>query len=241
MYIFWNFAFLPIWPLPMSVFRIYKTVGILLEVFVNPLNMVNPLWVGVLLPLLVFLIGASSLARRSWPASLVFVVPIVLAMIASAMQRYPFHGRLVLELVPAFFILIGMGMERLRDGTTGRAAWGYKLLLVLLLGYPCLMGVYEAAFTPARTTERARRSAPEPVPANRPQPAAAGASAVISQHRDVDAFASVHRRVVSAEADHGPVGGCGGVGQSRALALQGAQERVDEVGMRAAVAAALEE
>ena len=40
MYIFWNFAFLPIWPLPMSVVRIYQTIGILLEVFVNPLNMV---------------------------------------------------------------------------------------------------------------------------------------------------------------------------------------------------------
>ena len=51
MYIFWDFAFLPIWPLPMSVERSTKTIGILLEVFVNPLNMVQPLWVGVLLPI----------------------------------------------------------------------------------------------------------------------------------------------------------------------------------------------
>ena len=88
-----------------SVLRTYKTVGILLEVFVNPLNMVQPRWAGVLLPLMVFLIGDGALARRSWPGWVVFVVPIVLAMIASSMRRYPFHGRLILELVPAFLSL----------------------------------------------------------------------------------------------------------------------------------------
>jgi hypothetical protein len=150
MYIFWDFAFLPIWPLPMDVFRIYQTVGILLEAFVNPLNLVHPLWVGVLLPLLVFLIGAISLARRSWPAWIVFVVPILLAIIGAAMRRYPFHGRLILELVPACYLLIGMGTERLRDGIAGLSPLGYKVILVLLLGYPCLMGVNQVVFKPAR-------------------------------------------------------------------------------------------
>ena len=58
---------------------------------------------------MVLLIGTVSLARRSWPAWLVFVVPILLAMLAASMRRYPFHGRLILELVPAFFLLIGLG------------------------------------------------------------------------------------------------------------------------------------
>ena len=117
MYVFWDFAFLPVWPLPMSIYRTQKTLGILLDVFVSPLNMVQPPWGGVLLPLITFLIGVVSLARRSWRAWVVFVVPILLAMIASAMRRYPFHGRLILELVPAFFLLIALGADRLGDVT----------------------------------------------------------------------------------------------------------------------------
>ena len=150
MYIFWDFAFLPIWPLPMSVQRTYKTIGILLEVFVNPLNMVHPLWVGVLLPLLTLLIGTYALALRSWRVWVVFVVPILLALFASSIRRYPFHGRLILELVPALFLLIAVGADRLGDSGGGAGALGYKLLLVLLLGYPCLNAVSHVAFRHAR-------------------------------------------------------------------------------------------
>jgi hypothetical protein len=150
MYVFWDFAFLPIWPLPMSVYRTQKTLGILLDVFVSPLNMVYPPWVGVLLPLMTFFIGVVSLARRSWRAWVVFVVPILLAMIASAIRRYPFHGRLILELVPAFYLLIALGADRLGDATGGIGKLGYKVLLVLLLGYPCFFSVNQVVFRFAR-------------------------------------------------------------------------------------------
>ena len=52
MYIFWDFAFLPVWPLPMDRIRLAATAGILLEIFVTPLNLVAPIWpwVGVILP-----------------------------------------------------------------------------------------------------------------------------------------------------------------------------------------------
>jgi uncharacterized membrane protein len=150
MYVFWDFAFLPVWPLPLSVHRTQKTIGILLDVFVSPLNMVQPPWGGVLLPLFAFSIGVVSLARRSWRAWALFIVPIVLAMIASAIRRYPFHGRLILELVPAFFLLIALGADRLGDATGGIGKLGYKVLLVLLLGCPCVMGVNQVVFRFAR-------------------------------------------------------------------------------------------
>jgi hypothetical protein len=136
--------------LPMSIERTYKTTGILLEVFVNPLNMVHPLWVGVLLPLLTLLIGTCSLARRSWRAWVVFVVPILLALLASSIRRYPFHGRLILELVPALFLLIALGADRLGQATSGIGKLGYLVLLVVLMGYPCLMGVNYVVFRYAR-------------------------------------------------------------------------------------------
>ena len=46
---------------------------------------------------------------------------------------------------------------------------------------------------------------------------------------------------MGAQADHGPVGRGRGVGQGGPLSLDGAQEGVDQVRMRPAVAAALEE
>ena len=42
MYFFWDFAFLPVWPLPMDRSRLAAAAGILLEIFVTPLNLVAP-------------------------------------------------------------------------------------------------------------------------------------------------------------------------------------------------------
>ena len=103
---FWDFAFLPVWPLPMDRARLAAAAGILLEIFVTPLEPGRP---GLALGgrhasrRVIARWAPWSLARRSWPAWAILVLPIALAMVASAMKRYPLHGRLILELVPAFF------------------------------------------------------------------------------------------------------------------------------------------
>ena len=147
MYRFWHFAFLPIWPLPMGRGRLEAAAGILLETFVTPLNLVAPVWpwAGVVLPLLLLLLGAWSLARRSWAAWAMLVLPIVLAMVASAIERYPFHGRLILELVPAFFVLIAEGVETVRGWDKSRVKPGFILVLILLFAYPCFAALMNAA------------------------------------------------------------------------------------------------
>jgi Dolichyl-phosphate-mannose-protein mannosyltransferase len=152
MYRFWHFAFLPVWPLPLDRGRLADTAGLLLEIFVNPLNLVAPLWprVGVIFPIALLFVGGVSLARRSWPDWTILVLPIALAMVASAMKRYPFHGRLILELVPAFFLLIALGTETLRGWDRSRTRLGYRLVLILLLTYPCLVAFQNAASEPIR-------------------------------------------------------------------------------------------
>jgi hypothetical protein len=152
MHRFWYFAFLPVCPLPMSLARLGRSAGILLEIFVNPLNLVAPVWpwLGVVLPVLLLLAGGVWLARRSWSACALLVLPIALATVASAMERYPLHGRLIHELVPAFFLLIAAGTERLRELDLGRAKLVYKLALFLLLLYPCLAALNAVAFPPLR-------------------------------------------------------------------------------------------
>ena len=148
MYVFWYFAFLPVWPLfPVDTGRLAKTAGILLEIFVNPLNLVASLWprVGVALPILLFFQGGIALARRSWAVLGMLVLPIVLATIASAMQRYPLHGRLILELVPAFFLLIAEGTEWWRSRDNERTRLRYVMVLILLFTYPCFTALQQAA------------------------------------------------------------------------------------------------
>ncbi len=135
---FWWFSFLPVWPL--SCDNLSRALGILLEIFVNPLNLVGPFWpwVGVMIPLSLLMAGGVSLARRSPRVCALLVLPIALAMGASAMSRYPFHGRMILGLVPAFFLLIAEGSEWLRERVAGRAKLAYKAVMFLLLAYPCL-------------------------------------------------------------------------------------------------------
>jgi len=147
MYIFWHFAFLPVWPWPISLSRLVATAGILLETFVNPLNLLAPSWprAAVIFPIVLLLGGGASLARRSWPAWAILVLPIALAVVASALGRYPLHGRLILELVPALFLLIAEGTEWLRTWDRGRIKLGYATVLIVLLAYPCIAGFQQAA------------------------------------------------------------------------------------------------
>jgi hypothetical protein len=141
LYVFWNFAFLPM-P-PASRADLVKLGGILLETFVNPLNLVPPALpaLGVVLPLALWLLGGAALARRDRSLFLILVLPILLSMGMAAARKYPFHGRLLLELVPAFYLMIAEGTAWVRQ-RIGRL--GYVVVLILLLCYPCFSTLYEA-------------------------------------------------------------------------------------------------
>jgi hypothetical protein len=156
MYAFWDFAFLPVWPWPISSERLVEAARILLEIFVNPLNLVVPIWpwLGVILPVSLFFIGGASLARCFPSGCMMLISPIVLAMIASAMRRYPLHGRLILELVPAFFLLIAKGTQRIREWDATRHKLIYKAALALLLAYPCSAAFYQAMGARIREFDR---------------------------------------------------------------------------------------
>jgi Dolichyl-phosphate-mannose-protein mannosyltransferase len=141
MYVFWNFAFLPVPPDSRS--DLIKLGGVLLEIFVNPLNVVAPLKpaVGVVLPVSLLLIGGVSLAVFDWRIFLILALPILMAIVAAGLRKYPLHGRLMIELVPAMYLMIAEGTQRLRTRLSRPA---YLVLLVLLLGYPCSSTLYEA-------------------------------------------------------------------------------------------------
>ncbi len=140
MYVFWNFAFLPLPPSGWA--DVVKVAGVLLEIFVNPLNLLAPVlpawWVA--LPIVLLLIGAGSMAARDGAAWLVLTLPILLAVAAAGLRKYPLHGRLMIELVPPFYLMIAEGTRVVR-ARLGRPA--YVLVLVLLLAYPSLTTFYQ--------------------------------------------------------------------------------------------------
>jgi hypothetical protein len=138
-WVWWDFAFLPIPPHSLDQFtRVAETLA---NVFINPVGLITPLPLGRMTPnslpytaglaSVLALIGCISLGRR-WPGGLfLLTVPLLLALAASALHQYPFHGRLLLYLVPVFVLLPSEGMAALGR----RTRWPVTLILAGLLFY----------------------------------------------------------------------------------------------------------
>jgi hypothetical protein len=56
--------------------------------------------------------------------------------------------------VPAFFLLMALGVESFAEKAPGGGQAAYKVLLIVLIGYPCLAGVNQAVFRPIRDGNR---------------------------------------------------------------------------------------
>lgn len=134
MWIWWDFAFLPL-P-PTSIAEVEHVFWSMANVFTNPVSLVTPGGpvVAGLLGLVLFALGClSALARRDWWALGLWIGPIVLVMAASALHRYPFHGRLLVFLVPSLILPMaeGLAVVRRRFGRVALAS-----LLVFLFFWP---------------------------------------------------------------------------------------------------------
>jgi hypothetical protein len=131
----WAFAFLLFPPRSLADFK---------QIFLQTINLVNSPS-GVVTPLGVlpsafigsglFLIGAWSLWRK-WKGGLFLLVsPILFALVASMLHRYPFHGRLLLFLVPSVHLLVGEGAAALARGRNSTLTFA---LGAFLLAQPVL-------------------------------------------------------------------------------------------------------
>jgi hypothetical protein len=126
----WDFAFLPFPPRSFSDLSV--DFWAVLNVFNSPAWVITPLGVlgSALLAMVLYLIGAVSLGLR-WRGGLyLLVTPILFALLASGLHQYPFHGRLLLFLVPTVHLLVAEGAGALarRGGVLRTAAIGIFLL-----------------------------------------------------------------------------------------------------------------
>jgi hypothetical protein len=135
----WDFAFLRL-P-PRSFAQLTTDFWQVVNVFDSPANVRTPLGVlpSAMLALGLFLCGCAALGTK-WPGGLyLLLAPILLAMLASALRQYPFHGRLLIFLVPSIHLLVGEGAAAL----TGRGRpWLALALGAFLLLQPASEAIW---------------------------------------------------------------------------------------------------
>jgi 4-amino-4-deoxy-L-arabinose transferase-like glycosyltransferase len=80
-----------------------------------------------------FLIGCYALFHRSKNDLFILVSPILFTLCVSALERYPFSGRLLLFIVPSLFLLIAEGAAYLQMSLGDRSRIITVLLITVLL------------------------------------------------------------------------------------------------------------
>ena len=129
MWVWWGFAFLPI---PPTTLAQAEQVGwSIANVFVYPVGILTPLGpmadAGVGLGL--FGLGAWALGRSRPGALAMLAGPLVIALAASGLHKYPFHGRLLYFAVPGLVLVIAAGLEAIGR----RVGWGVARAVVAFL------------------------------------------------------------------------------------------------------------
>lgn len=85
---------------------------------------------------LTFLIGCISIFLRKKGKFFILMSPAFFALLASALHKYPFGGRLLLFFVPSLLLFIAEGAEQIRNKTSHSSTMIGIILIGLLFSYP---------------------------------------------------------------------------------------------------------
>jgi len=125
-------------PFPPSSFSdVWWLVQKFFEMFANPASQTLT---GV--AALAFLVGCFSMFWESREKFLVLLFPMLFVLLASALDLYPFGGRLILFLVPSLLLLIGEGAGYIRDKTRNSSPIIGLAVIGLLFVHPVHTAAY---------------------------------------------------------------------------------------------------
>ncbi len=113
-------------PIPKSIKALIWYKEQFFQIFESPCSMG---FVG--LSALVFVLGVGWLYRQRKSAALLILLPVIFALAASLVHKYPFKERLILFICPLIAIFVGAGFAYLFEG--GRKAVGIVALIFLLI------------------------------------------------------------------------------------------------------------
>ncbi len=82
---------------------------------------------------LTFMLGCYSMFRRRRHQLCDLTLPILLVLFASALQQYPFYGRLLLFITPMLILLIAEGVNYIWDSTTDKPVIVCVIVTLLFL------------------------------------------------------------------------------------------------------------
>ena len=142
MWIFWGFAFPP--RPPRSLWDALWPARRLIYYFINPLNFDAPFGERAsMLPALgLAALGAVRLWRLDRWRFALLALPLSLTLMAAYPRLYPFHGRLLIFLIPPFLLAIAAGLDRLdREGFPRLA---YLVLAAMVLVAPAVAAIDQA-------------------------------------------------------------------------------------------------
>ena len=89
---------------------------------------------GLILVSLIYLVGFwAFLEQKNWQFAYFLIIPIGLNMIASGFQKFPFHGRLILYLLPLIFLVLGKGIDTIIARIHNRPAANIAFLGLMIL------------------------------------------------------------------------------------------------------------
>lgn len=132
---YWNGKFLPLELRPGTAAWI---VHHFLEFFEKPGGMAATMIAASGLAGVLYLHGAMAMARADWRLLVALVTPLILAMMASALKKYPFAGRLLLFAVPAALMLIAYGSTVVAPAISRVIPGGGGLLVFAVLLGPVM-------------------------------------------------------------------------------------------------------
>lgn len=137
---FWNFAFPPRGGSFVSVAR--WVIAAFIDSFINPLGRSAPVIdarIAAIPAIALFALGVAASFADSPEKVLIRLGPIAFAFAAATFRLYPFHGRLILFLLPCYYLTIARGWKVLAGAFRGASA--AKIAAFALLAYPSFEAV----------------------------------------------------------------------------------------------------
>jgi hypothetical protein len=137
---FWAGTYTPVYPLDQYGIKWYTVKWFFynfVKIFKNPVGLFFPL-LGALLAI----VGVWHLGRTKKQLWGMLFWPMIVTLLASAFHKYPFHGRLLNFLVPAFIIFVAAGIERIDNRIKNQKTFLTAGLILLLLVHPVGYALY---------------------------------------------------------------------------------------------------